>query len=107
MYVAIKDRLLKAVALLLLVTVAIHAQAAPLRALSFATPVQDSLILLSGRVTDEKGAPFPGVTVFVPALRTGTTTDEQGRFSIKAPPGAMLQFKAVGYQANEVPVNGR
>src|SRR5882757_3897002 len=100
MYVAIKDRLIKVVLLLLLFALPLrYVTAAPLRAPAFPLPLQDSLILLSGKVIDEKGAPFPGVTVYVPVLRTGTTTDDQGRFSIKAPPGGSLLFKAVGYQA--------
>ncbi|HEY0612756.1 MAG TPA: carboxypeptidase-like regulatory domain-containing protein, partial [Chitinophaga sp.] len=100
MYVAIKVLLLAA----LTTQFAAAARSGPL---SFPPFVQDSLISLSGKVTDEKGTALPGITVFVPTLKTGTTTDDQGRFNIKAPPGATLQFKAMGYQVQEIPTNGR
>ena len=35
---------------------------------------------LTGRVTDAKGSPLPGVNVQIPAARTGALTDEDGRF---------------------------
>ncbi|HEY1166394.1 MAG TPA: TonB-dependent receptor [Chitinophaga sp.] len=100
MYVAIKVLLLAAMT----TQFAAAARSGPS---SFPPFVQDSLISLSGKVTDEKGTALPGITVFVPVLKTGTTTDDQGRFSIKAPPGARLQFKAMGYQLQEIPANGR
>src|ERR1044072_2095211 len=100
MYVAIKVLLLAAMT----TQFAAAARSGPS---SFPPLVQDSLISLSGKETDEKGTALPGITVFVPVLKTGTTTDDQGRFSIKAPPGARLQFKAMGYQVQEMPANGR
>jgi len=70
-------------------------------------PVQDTLIPVSGLVTDEKGDPFPGVTVYVPSLKTGTATDADGRYQVKAPAKGSLIFKAVGFGTQELPVNGR
>jgi outer membrane receptor protein involved in Fe transport len=37
---------------------------------------------LSGRITDAKGQPLVGVSVAIPALRTGAATDADGRYTI-------------------------
>ncbi|WP_217603712.1 SusC/RagA family TonB-linked outer membrane protein [Chitinophaga sp. GbtcB8] len=74
---------------------------------SMAAPVQDTLVPVSGLVTDEKGDPFPGVTVYVPALKTGTASDANGRYQVKVPAKGTLIFKAVGFGTQELPVNGR
>src|SRR5690606_16977327 len=37
---------------------------------------------VSGRVTDQKGDPLPGVTVSVPGTAIGTATDLEGRYSL-------------------------
>jgi TonB-linked SusC/RagA family outer membrane protein len=107
MYVVFIRRIMKTVPFMLLLALGVkHATAGNGRALA-SLPTEDSLIVLSGKVTDEKGSAFPGVTVWAPALKTGTATDEQGHFSIKAPLNGALVFKAVGYKTLEMPVNGR
>ncbi|MFX1705504.1 SusC/RagA family TonB-linked outer membrane protein [Chitinophaga sp. CC14] len=68
---------------------------------------QDTLIPVSGLITDEKGNPFPGVTVYVPSLKTGAASDATGHYHIKAPAKGSLVFKAMGYASQEMPVNGR
>jgi TonB-linked SusC/RagA family outer membrane protein len=68
---------------------------------------QDTLLPLSGIITDEKGNPFPGVTVYVPALKTGVATDVGGHYTIKAPAKGVVNFKAMGYKSLEIPVVGR
>ena len=39
---------------------------------------------VSGTVTDNAGMPLPGVSVLVKGTTTGTQTDFDGKFSIKA-----------------------
>lgn len=51
--------------------------------------------------------PLIGVTVQVKGTSTGTTTGENGEFSLSAPDNAVLVFSYVGYQQKEVAVNGR
>ena len=59
-----------------------------------------------GTVTDaETDQPLPGVTVFVQATNTGTTTDVDGGYELTLPPGQRrLQFSFVGYRDQEATV---
>ncbi|MEO8088399.1 MAG: TonB-dependent receptor [Bacteroidota bacterium] len=56
---------------------------------------------LSGTVTDSKKAGIAGVSVFIPDLQTGTTTDDKGSFSLSNLPKTSLniQFTSVGYKS--------
>ncbi|WP_255233437.1 SusC/RagA family TonB-linked outer membrane protein [Aliifodinibius salipaludis] len=64
---------------------------------------------ISGIVTDaETGDPLPGVNVMVPNTTVGTSTNENGEYSITAPDNAdSLAFSFIGYQRQAVPINGR
>lgn len=63
---------------------------------------------VSGRVTDERGTPFPGVNVIVKGTATGGTTDSDGRYNIEVPEdNSILVFSFVGYAVQEVAVGGR
>jgi len=60
---------------------------------------------LTGRVADKQGQPLIGVTVLVKGTTIGTTTDNDGRFSIQVPNDqAALQLSYVGYTPQEVAV---
>ncbi|SDX11188.1 TonB-linked outer membrane protein, SusC/RagA family [Lutibacter oricola] len=50
---------------------------------------------VTGKVADASG-PLPGVTVVVKGTNTGTQSDFDGNYSIKAKPGAVLQFSFIG-----------
>lgn len=50
---------------------------------------------VTGNVSDASG-PLPGVTVIIKGTKTGTQTDFDGNYSIKATTGAVLQFSFVG-----------
>ena len=62
---------------------------------------------ISGRVTDETGAPLPGATVLVKGTTKGTITDTDGKFVIDADADAVLEISYVGYAPKEVSVNGQ
>jgi TonB-dependent starch-binding outer membrane protein SusC len=62
---------------------------------------------VKGTVTDETGSGLPGVNVLVKGTTTGTTTDSEGRFSVASEDGVVLVFSFIGYESQEVPVNGR
>jgi len=50
---------------------------------------------VTGKVSDASG-PLPGVTVIVKGTNTGTQTDFDGNYSLKASTGAVLQFSFMG-----------
>ena len=63
---------------------------------------------VSGTVTSSvAGRPIQGVTVRVRGSTTNTTTDAQGKYTIGAPPDAVLTFSLIGYRGTAVSVNGR
>ncbi len=61
---------------------------------------------ISGRVTDEKGNPLPGVTIFNPDHEVGTATDDEGKFSIAFAHDhqMFLEFSYLGYITRKVKV---
>ena len=66
--------------------------------------VQDNEISVSGTVKDSKGEPLIGVSVLVKGTTNGTVTDMDGRFTLKAPSGAVLEFSYIGYVSQSVTV---
>lgn len=53
----------------------------------FEVPHTSRAARVTGRVLDSEGAALAGVVVDVPALELGTTTDADGRFELRLPPG--------------------
>ncbi|MDD5695989.1 MAG: TonB-dependent receptor [Bacteroidales bacterium] len=65
-------------------------------------------ISVNGKVTSETdGRPIPGVNVVVKGSSTGTTSDNNGNYSLQAPANGVLLFSFIGMQTMEVPVDGR
>ncbi|MCW3463679.1 TonB-dependent receptor [Chitinophaga nivalis] len=65
-------------------------------------------IAVSGVVVDESGQPLPGVSVGIKGSRTGGITNASGTFALSdVPPDAVLVFSFIGYQTQEIPLNGR
>lgn len=63
---------------------------------------------VSGQVMAEEGETLPGVNITVQGTTVGTTTDANGNYSLTAPsPQETLVFSFVGYQTQEVPIEGR
>lgn len=63
---------------------------------------------VSGTVTaGDDGSKLPGVSVLVKGTTTGTTTNENGGYTINAPANATLVFSYIGYATQELPVNSR
>ncbi len=54
---------------------------------------------VSGTVTDLQNQPVPGVSVYAPELHKGTTTDENGKYTLNNLPkgGLRIAFTFVGY----------
>jgi TonB-linked SusC/RagA family outer membrane protein len=59
---------------------------------------------ISGTVSDGSGLPLPGATVLVKGTTSGTSTDFDGKYSLKADTGNTLVFSFVGYTTKEVVV---
>ena len=57
---------------------------------------------VSGTVSDNAGMPLPGVSVLVKGTKTGTQTDFDGKFSIKASSSQVLVFSYIGMKTQEV-----
>ncbi|GGG56227.1 SusC/RagA family TonB-linked outer membrane protein [Croceivirga lutea] len=62
---------------------------------------------ITGTVLDSSGIPLGGANVIVKGTTNGTQTDFDGNYTITAPSDATLVFSYIGFEALEVPVNGR
>ncbi len=64
---------------------------------------------IRGRVVDgSDGSPLVGVNVTVQSTTTGTITDLDGNYNLRVLPGAeTLVFSFVGYETQEIAINGR
>ncbi|WBU90061.1 SusC/RagA family TonB-linked outer membrane protein [Cellulophaga omnivescoria] len=56
---------------------------------------------ITGNVTDHEGLALPGVTVLVVGTTTGTQTDFDGNYTIKASVGQILRYSYVGQKTTE------
>ncbi len=73
-----------------------------------AVDMPDLPIDISGNVTDENGEPLIGVNIQVKGTNLGTATDFDGHFSLEeVAEEAVLVVSYVGYQTQEIPVDGR
>ena len=64
-------------------------------------------VTVSGKVTDEKGLPLPGVTISVKQTQNGTNSDINGKYTISVSKTGVLVFSMVGYSKQEIAVNNR
>src|SRR5690349_16249965 len=62
---------------------------------------------VTGTITDESGNALPGVSILVKGTNNGTTTDNDGRFSLSTSPDATLVISFIGYTSQEVAVGNR
>jgi len=63
---------------------------------------------LTGKVTDQAGAPLPGVTVIVKGTTVGITTDAEGKYLLTLPAEAKtVIFSFIGMQSQEVNIQGK
>ncbi len=61
--------------------------------------------IINGTVTDETGAPMPGVNIVLKGTLTGVISDIDGKFSITVPDkDAVLIFSFIGYAVQEITV---
>src|SRR5690606_37807483 len=64
---------------------------------------------VTGRVTDENGRPLEGVSVLLKGTRTGTSTNQDGFFTINIEDlqSAVLEFSMVGFEPASISLRGR
>ena len=56
---------------------------------------------VTGTVTNEQGSPMMAVSVTIKGTRAGTNTNADGRYSISASVGQVLQFRFIGTAPEE------
>lgn len=66
----------------------------------------DSVFTIKGRVFDTHEPPsgLPGVTISIKGASEGTTTDQDGYFSIQARKNDVLDFSMIGFKTREVTI---
>jgi TonB-dependent starch-binding outer membrane protein SusC len=72
-----------------------------------APPSGEDLIAqaVSGRITDESGAPIPGVNVLEKGTTNGTSSDVDGKYALNVvDANSVLVFTFIGYETKEVTV---
>lgn len=64
--------------------------------------------IIKGKITDENGAPLPGVNIKVEGTTVGSISDMAGNYSIEVPNNnAVIIFSFIGYKTENVSVTGR
>ncbi|MDO6432508.1 SusC/RagA family TonB-linked outer membrane protein [Flavitalea sp. BT771] len=66
--------------------------------------VMGQSVTITGKVIDSIGHGLPGASVRVKNTSTGTSTGNDGSFSLSASPGAILSVSAIGFRTQEIPV---
>ncbi|MEN5235465.1 TonB-dependent receptor [Sphingobacterium faecium] len=64
-------------------------------------------IQVAGKISDANGTAVPDVTVSIKGSGTATSTNANGLFTLNANPDATFIISAVGYQKQEIKLNGR
>lgn len=62
---------------------------------------------VTGTIVSQTGEPLRGVSVALKNSNRGTQTDTAGAFTINAPSNGILVISYVGYNTQEIPVNGQ
>lgn len=66
----------------------------------------DALLIVKGKVVDNKGEPLIGVNIRLQGTNIGVTTDVNGSFVINAPDKGVLEISYIGYEKKIVTING-
>jgi TonB-dependent starch-binding outer membrane protein SusC len=70
-------------------------------------PAENMETRISGKVTDENGKALSGASVQVKGTNIGTSTNQNGEFSITVPDGGSIVISYVGYTSQEIEVAGK
>jgi len=70
-------------------------------------PALAQKVTVTGTVIDPEGEPLIGASVLVKGETLGTATDFDGHYTIQAPADGIIMFSYVGYETQEIAVDGR
>lgn len=73
--------------------------------LSFATPAFADVV--HGKVSDENGKPVAGASVSVKGAKAGTTSAEDGSYSLSVNKGQTIVYSSVGFEPVEIKYSGQ
>lgn len=75
--------------------------------LLFSVGLNAQTITVSGVVSDPSGEPLIGASILAQGTTVGTSTNIDGEYTINVAPDATLVVSYVGYDTQNVPVDGR
>src|SRR5688500_14003320 len=61
---------------------------------------------INGIVRGPEGQPLAGVNIVIKGTKKGTVTDKDGRFTIEAEEGNVLEISSIGFGKQEISING-
>lgn len=62
---------------------------------------------VKGTITNDNGSTLPAASVIEKGTSNGTTTDQNGNFTINVQPNAVLVISSIGYETVDFPINGQ
>ena len=81
-------------------------QKSPTKQASIIPPGELKDVIVSGKVTDDKGDPLPGATITVKGTTKGVVSSSDGTFSISVTDSNQkLIVSSIGYESKEIPVS--
>ncbi|WP_297086563.1 TonB-dependent receptor [uncultured Draconibacterium sp.] len=78
-----------------------------LTVLSFWAIAQAQNVTVTGTVTGDDGEPIPGANIVLKGTTIGTISGASGDYSIEAPANGTLTYSFIGYEAQEIAINGK
>lgn len=60
------------------------------------------LILMTGKVTDDKGTPLPRASIISKGTNQGWATNQEGAFTLACQDGAVLVISSIGFKPKEI-----
>ena len=63
--------------------------------------------VIGGTIKDENGDPVIGASVIIKGTQSGTISDIDGKYSLKAGSKDVLQISSIGFEPVDIPVSGR
>ncbi|MCU4156326.1 SusC/RagA family TonB-linked outer membrane protein [Carboxylicivirga sp. A043] len=70
--------------------------------------IQQEIITVKGRVTDDKGLPIPGVNIVVVNYNNGTISDADGYYELRVPDSSVsLSYTFIGFVKQTIALEGR
>lgn len=70
--------------------------------------IKETAFAITGKITDEKGEPLPGVNILEKGTTNGTSSDSDGKYVISVSDGSVtLVFSFIGYAPQEYVVNNQ